>query len=177
MHLWLRACGLALTLASLLAFCGSASAWQERPAKAADAVWIYRDAAPETGVDQRSTSERLFAPFGFMPRERADQISVNNAQPVALDDPSKGTCIEYLFEFRAPDDWMGSYTQPFQHATSCIIMGAGNGLRLSTSPRQGCINDYVRARVLAPTPMPTPTLAAPRVSTDSRHSSLSDASN
>ena len=56
-------------------------------------------------------------------------------------------------------------------------MGAGNGLRLSTSPRQGCINHYVRARVLAPTPMPTPTLAAPRVSTDSRHSSLSDASN
>jgi len=67
--------------------------------------------------------------------------------------------------------------QPFQHATSCIIMGAGNGLRLSTSPRQGCINHYVLARVLAPTPMPTPTLAAPRISTDSRHSSLSDASN
>src|SRR5208337_4161816 len=71
----------------------------------------------------------------------------------------------------------GSYDQPFQHATSCIIMGAGNGLRLSTSPRQGCINHYVLARVLAPTPMPTPTLAAPRISTDSRHSSLSDASN
>ena len=72
---------------------------------------------------------------------------------------------------------MGPDNQPFQHATSCIIMGAGNGLRLSTSPRQGCINHYVLARVLAPTPMPTPTLAAPRISTDSRHSSLSDASN
>ena len=42
----------------------------------------------------------------------------------------------------------GIRKQPFQHATSCIIMGAGNGLRLSTSPRQGCINHYVRARVL-----------------------------
>jgi len=70
-----------------------------------------------------------------------------------------------------------SLMQPFQHATSCIIMGEGNRLRLSTSPGQGCVNDYVLARVPAPTPMPTPTLAAPRVSTDSRHSSLSDASN
>ena len=86
-----------------------------------------------------------------------------------------------LAEITSPDfpgeRLVACYNQPFQHATSCIIMGAGNGLRLSTSPRQGCINHYVRARVLAPTPMPTPTLAAPRVSTDSRHSSLSDASN
>ncbi len=70
-----------------------------------------------------------------------------------------------------------SYNQPFQHATSCIIMGEGNGLRLSTSPRQGCVNHYVLARMPAPTPMLTPRLAAPRVSTDSRHCSLSDASN
>ena len=39
------------------------------------------------------------------------------------------------------------------------------------------VSTIMYARVLAPTPMPTPTLAAPRISTDSRHSSLSDASN
>jgi exo-beta-1,3-glucanase (GH17 family) len=100
-----------LVLASLLAFSGGlASAWQDQPVRAVNAVWIYRDAAPEKGPDMRSESERLFAPFGFMPAARADQVSINNAQPVAPDDPSKGTCIEYLFEFRAPDDWMGSYT-------------------------------------------------------------------
>jgi exo-beta-1,3-glucanase (GH17 family) len=110
MRLWSRFCGPALALTSLLAFGGSASAWQNPPVKATDAVWIYRDSAPETGPDSRSASERLFAPFGFMPGERSDQISVNIAQPVAPGDPSKGTCIEYLFEFRAPDDWMGSYT-------------------------------------------------------------------
>ena len=71
---------------------------------------------------------------------------------------------------------VGIQRQPFQHAIRCVIMREGNGLRLSTSPRQGCVNHYVLARVPAPTPMPAPTLAAPRVSTDSRNSSLSHAS-
>ena len=39
------------------------------------------------------------------------------------------------------------------------------------------VSTIMYAASVAPTPMPTPTLAAPRVSTDSRHSSLSDASN
>jgi hypothetical protein len=66
--------------------------------------------------------------------------------------------------------------QPFQHATLCIIIGAGKGLRLSTSPREGCANLYVRAQVLALAQMPKPTLAAPRVSADSINSSISNVS-
>ena len=48
MRLWSRVCRPALFLASLLALSGGpASAWQDQPVKASNAVWIYRDAAPK----------------------------------------------------------------------------------------------------------------------------------
>ena len=50
-------------------------------------------------------------------------------------------CVQALLsEAGLVEEPGGVQNQPFQHATSCIIMGAGNGLRLSTSPRQGCVN-------------------------------------
>ena len=55
------------------------------------------------------------------------------------------------------------HDQPFQHAAACIIMSEGNGLRLSKSPRQGCIHRHVLAPLPAPAPMPVPTLVVPGV--------------
>ncbi len=70
----------------------------------------------------------------------------------------------------------GVNDQPFQHVPGCIIMGVGKGLRLSTPPRQGCVNHHVLAPVPAPTLMPALTLAAPRVCSDLRDSSVSNTS-
>jgi exo-beta-1,3-glucanase (GH17 family) len=73
-------------------------------------VWIYRN-VPEAGEkDTREETERLFAPYGFMPEARAAQISVNASAPLDPKDATKGSVIEYTFSFKKPDDWMGAYS-------------------------------------------------------------------
>ena len=74
-----------------------------------DAVWIYRDVPPQNTPDKRSEPERLFTPFGFWPSSKTTQITVNAEKPVDKADRSKGTCIEYYFEFQNRDDYMGVY--------------------------------------------------------------------
>jgi exo-beta-1,3-glucanase (GH17 family) len=91
----------------VLALAWGISAAQEKPSPPPDAIWIYKG-VPE-GKDTRSETEVLFAPFGYMPASRADQISVNPSTPVDRKD-SQGTCIEYLFKFEKRDDWVGAYT-------------------------------------------------------------------
>jgi len=72
-------------------------------------VWIYKDVPGRSDRDTRSATERLFAPFGYMPAERTSPISVNQSSPIDPPDPSKGTCMEFLFEFKDPLDWVGTY--------------------------------------------------------------------
>src|SRR5882672_9275973 len=72
-------------------------------------VWIYRDVPGKDQKDARSEPERLFAPFGLMPPERAAQISVNQSAPAEADDMSKGTQMEFVFKFREATDWVGAY--------------------------------------------------------------------
>ena len=91
-----------LCLPSLLGSSGSADTRA--------AVWIYRD-YPQPGTkDDRGEAERMFSPFGFMPASRTNQITVDQQMLIDEDDATKGTCIEYYFEFKRRDDWVGSYT-------------------------------------------------------------------
>jgi exo-beta-1,3-glucanase (GH17 family) len=73
-------------------------------------IWIYRNTPAKGKPDTRTETERLFEPFGLMPPSRTSQISVNPSLPIDPKDPSKGTCIEYLCEFKDRRDWMGSYS-------------------------------------------------------------------
>jgi hypothetical protein len=62
-----------------------------------------------SGKTARTATERLWAPYGLMPKERVRQITVNATRPVDGSDARKGICIEYIFRFRAADDWVGAY--------------------------------------------------------------------
>jgi exo-beta-1,3-glucanase (GH17 family) len=73
-------------------------------------VWIYRDMPAAGEKDTRTETERIFSPGGFMPAERVNQIRVTADRLVDPDKSERGTCIEYLFEIKKPDDWVGVYT-------------------------------------------------------------------
>ncbi len=72
-------------------------------------VVIYRDQYKGQPEESLSESQRRFAPYGFMPETRTNQIAVNPALPLIEDSPEKGTCIEYSFQFKNGSDWMGAY--------------------------------------------------------------------
>jgi hypothetical protein len=78
--------------------------------KTAATVWISRDVPSGTQKDPRTETERRFAPYGFMPAERTSQISVNASESVDKNDPERGTCVSYAFQFKDTDDWMGVFT-------------------------------------------------------------------
>src|SRR2546422_9014420 len=82
-----------------------AHAQDRQPAR--DAVWIYKDMPRGKVKDTRSDTEAAVAPFGFMPRERVNQIHVNVYRPIDSGDAARGTCIEYSFRFVEPSDWQG----------------------------------------------------------------------
>jgi exo-beta-1,3-glucanase (GH17 family) len=74
---------------------------------AAPEVWIYRN-VPD-GADNRSETERLFEPYGYMPAERAQNIAVDVAHAVDPSDPKRGTAVEALFALDNGLDWLGTY--------------------------------------------------------------------
>src|SRR6266511_932742 len=86
------------------------AAGQERAERPAE-IWIYKDMPKEEEKDTRTDTEAMFAPYGFMPKERANQIAVNIRRLVNRADPGQGTCIEYSFKFvDKQNDWQGVYT-------------------------------------------------------------------
>jgi exo-beta-1,3-glucanase (GH17 family) len=99
-----------LTLIALMSSACVGTIAQLATAQEAPTVPIYTDVPGEGEPDKRSDIERMFQPFGFMPQERTTQVSVNHSKLVDPNDPSKGTCIEYAFQFKQFDDWVGSYT-------------------------------------------------------------------
>lgn len=74
-----------------------------------DEVWIYRDAPPAGEPDERSQTERLFQPYGFMPAEGASDIAVNVSHPADQNNPEKGTAVEIVFSFPTATAWRGAY--------------------------------------------------------------------
>jgi hypothetical protein len=72
-------------------------------------IWIYRDRYEGQPADELTATERLFAPYGYMPAERTKQITVNPSLALDEDDPEEGTCIEYMFQFKNGMDWQGAY--------------------------------------------------------------------
>lgn len=98
-----------LVLASSLACVGPAG--EAGGGEASRPVWIYRDMPmPGAEKDPRTDTERQFAPYGFMPAHRTDQIAVNAQRLLDPDHPEKGTVVEYSFKFSNRSDWQGVYT-------------------------------------------------------------------
>lgn len=77
---------------------------------AAEPIWVYQNYPQPGEVDRRSEIERAFAPFGYMPAARTTQISVDQQALVNENDATQGTCVEYQFDFKRRDDWVGAYT-------------------------------------------------------------------
>ncbi len=88
---------------------GDVAGQQSSPSNPAT-VWIYRNIPSQGERDTRTTSEQTFGPYGFMPADRVNQVAVNATKPVDESNPKMGTCIEYRFQFRNQDDWVGVYT-------------------------------------------------------------------
>lgn len=92
---------LSLAITCLVVLCEQIAAAQETT------VWIYRNQYQGQSPASLSSTERMFASYGYMPAERANQISVNPTRPVKAD--QKETCIEYSFQFKDGADWQGCY--------------------------------------------------------------------
>lgn len=105
-----RVFALALGLFFVLASDSGHLAGQDKEVRPVE-IWIYKNMPSDEEKGTQTDSEAMFAPYGFMPKERVKQIAVNVRRLVNRDNPKEGTCLEYAFKFvDRQNDWQGVYT-------------------------------------------------------------------